>query len=128
MKSRRCYASLSKNLENTFKPLYVLRHLVVFIKKQVTGARFYSSPCWELIQKWEELEPAVRRVPIPSALLRAMAVVSFIWAGPFLRAPFRLLSMVLMTPDSCRRPSLFEGARPEAKKKRKRADTTRQCA
>lgn len=68
-----------KHLFSSGKPLYVLRRLVVMVQKQVFGARSFISPGWELIQKWEDLEPPSHRIPIPPALVRAMAVTALQW-------------------------------------------------
>ena len=61
------------------KPLYILRHLIALISKQIFGAKPFLVPCWELISKWEELEPTEHRTPLPLAILRAMVVVSLHW-------------------------------------------------
>ena len=61
------------------KPLYILRHLVVLISKQVFGIKPYLTPCWEALSKWEELEPVIHRAPLPLAVLRAMIVVALHW-------------------------------------------------
>ena len=61
------------------KPLYILRHLVVLISKQVFGIKPYLTPCWEVLSKWEELEPVIHRTPLPLAVLRAMIVVALHW-------------------------------------------------
>ena len=49
------------------KSLYVLRHLVVLVSKQVLGMKPFLGPCWEIINKWEEIEPPRHRTPLPIA-------------------------------------------------------------
>ena len=61
------------------KSLYVLRHLVVFVQKSRVDTKPYMSVCWEMIQKWEFLEPPVHRVPLPFGLLKAMVVLAASW-------------------------------------------------
>ena len=50
------------------KSLYVLRHLVVFVQKNMVGAREFLAPCWALINKWEVIEPITHRTPDPQQL------------------------------------------------------------
>lgn len=45
-----------------------------------------TSPCWDLVAKWESVEPVSHRVPVPEGLVRAMVVVAwqlkwYGWAG-----------------------------------------------
>ena len=53
----------------SIKSLYVLRHLVVFVQKNLVGAREHLAPCWALRNKWELLEPVKHR---PGETLRAL--------------------------------------------------------
>ena len=61
------------------KSLYILRHLVVIVQKQIIGARPYIHICWDVVQRWEEVEPPTHRVPIPGSVVRAMASIAIHW-------------------------------------------------
>ena len=62
--------------------LYLYRHLVVYVHKHITGARFHSSICWEMVQRWENLEPPIHRVPIPLSVVKAMVSIALCWNWP----------------------------------------------
>ena len=51
------------HLFRTGKSLYALPHFVVFVQKNMIGAREYLAPCWALINKWEVIEPIRPRSP-----------------------------------------------------------------
>eukprot|EP00438_Fugacium_kawagutii_P003415 Skav211329 [mRNA] locus=scaffold3120:27024:31484:+ [translate_table: standard] len=68
------------HLFSSGKSLYILRHLVVYVQKNYLDARPYMSICWDLVQRWETLEPPIHRTPLPCALLQAMVVVSLNWS------------------------------------------------
>jgi len=51
------------------------RHLVVYIQKNFLDATQYLGMNWEMIERWEILEPLFHRVPIPGSVLRAMACI-----------------------------------------------------
>ena len=72
-------AEFGKHLFSSGKSQYVFRHLVVYVQKSVFNVRPFLSSCWDLLQKWEILEPPIHRVPIPSSILRAMAVLALHW-------------------------------------------------
>lgn len=63
----------------TNKSQYVFRHLVVYVQKTMVSVRPYLSSSWELLQKWERVEPATHRTPVPSNVLRAMVVLALHW-------------------------------------------------
>lgn len=71
--------SFGRHLFSSGKSQYVFRHLVVFVQKSLPLTRPFISNCWELLQKWERLEPTIHRAPIPSSILRAMVVVGLHW-------------------------------------------------
>ncbi len=61
------------------KSQYVFRHLVVYIQKTMVSVRPFLSSSWELLQKWERVEPVTHRTPVPSNILRAMVVLALHW-------------------------------------------------
>lgn len=72
-------AEFGKHLFSTGKSQYVFRHLVVYVQKNVFNARPYLNSCWDLLLRWETIEPPIHRNPIPSIVLRAMAVLALHW-------------------------------------------------
>lgn len=63
------------HLYSTGKTLHVLRHLVVYVQKNYIATRPFMSINWDLIARWEKLEPPIHRTPIPGSILRAMVVI-----------------------------------------------------
>ena len=62
------------------------RHLILCCQRWVPSSRTLTSPCWDLVAKWETVEPVCHRVPVPEGLVRAMVVMAwqlkwFGWAG-----------------------------------------------
>ena len=64
------------HLFSTGKTLHVFRHLVVDVQKHVLETKQFMSMNWEMIERWEVLEPPVHRIPIPGSVLRAMVCIS----------------------------------------------------
>ena len=61
------------------KSLFVYRHFLVFLQQNFVLVKPYMSDCWNLITKWEIMEPTEHRVPLPWAIYRAMLTVSIGW-------------------------------------------------
>lgn len=59
--------------------LYVYRHFVVSLQKQVLPARPYISELWDMVSRWEAMEPTTHRTPLPAAIFRAMMNVALSW-------------------------------------------------
>ena len=59
--------------------LYTFRHLVVFTQQSFLGIKPYMHVCWDLISRWEVVEPPSHRLPVPEAVLKAMISVSLLW-------------------------------------------------
>eukprot|EP00438_Fugacium_kawagutii_P016438 Skav226419 [mRNA] locus=scaffold4012:34984:39191:- [translate_table: standard] len=53
------------------------RHLVLAVQRWFPAFRMHSTPCWDLVMKWEVSEPVEHRPPLPEGLMRAM--VSLAW-------------------------------------------------
>lgn len=58
------------------KSLHVYRHLIVYVQKTMLEAKPFMSLNWDMIARWEMLEPPLHRVPIPSSVLRAMVAAA----------------------------------------------------
>ena len=65
------------HLFSTGKTLHVFRHLVVYVQKHFLETKQFMSMNWEMIERWEVLEPPVHRTPIPGSVLRAMVCISW---------------------------------------------------
>lgn len=63
------------HLYSSGKTLHVLRHLVVYVQKTFVATRPFMSINWDMIARWEKLEPPIHRTPIPGSILRAMVVI-----------------------------------------------------
>lgn len=59
--------------------LYVYRHFVISLQKQVLSARPFISELWDMVSRWESLEPTTHRTPLPAAIFRAMMNVALTW-------------------------------------------------
>ena len=64
-----CYLlkEFGNHLFSTGKSLHVFRHLVVFTQKHFLETRQFMSISWDMIARWERLEPPVHRTPTPAA-------------------------------------------------------------
>lgn len=61
------------------RSLFVYRHLVVYTQQSFVGAKPYLQSCWDLITKWEIVEPSTHRVPIPEAVAKAIISCAILW-------------------------------------------------
>eukprot|EP00438_Fugacium_kawagutii_P018478 Skav222409 [mRNA] locus=scaffold4005:148863:154871:+ [translate_table: standard] len=71
--------SYGKLLYEKGKPLYLLRHLVVHCQRLMPAFRQHSKPVWDLISRWEAVEPIQHRPPLPVTLLHAMLGLALSW-------------------------------------------------
>ncbi len=72
-------AAYGKHLYETGVALYVLRQLVTHTQRTIPGSRLHLQPVWEVVSKWELVEPISHRRPVPLKLLEAMAAVAVTW-------------------------------------------------
>ena len=54
-----------------------LRHLILAAQRKVPTFRPFAHVTWELVQRWEKMEPVSHRVPVPEPLVKALAVVAW---------------------------------------------------
>ena len=59
--------------------LYMYRQLLTHLLRESPSVRPLLGSSWQLVSKWERLEPVEHRVPVPFVLLRAMASVRLLW-------------------------------------------------
>ena len=74
-------------------PIHLFRYTLVGAQRNILTLKGSLGPAWEILSRWEYLEPAVHRTPLPEALLRAFVVLSWLagnrrWAGVTLLAFF----------------------------------------
>ena len=60
-------------------PMYLFRHLIVFCQQQFPGARHHVTPAWELLARWELVQPTRHRPPLPKILLDAFVGLALTW-------------------------------------------------
>eukprot|EP00438_Fugacium_kawagutii_P007238 Skav211558 [mRNA] locus=scaffold2228:116375:121024:+ [translate_table: standard] len=61
------------------EPLYIFRHLVVFIQQQFPTMRDHVTKAWDLLQRWELVEPVSHRPPLPKSVLDSMVSLALSW-------------------------------------------------
>ena len=60
-------------------PMYELRHLYVTAQQRFPLLKPMMSPCWDLINRWEEVRPTKHRMPLPELLFRSLITVAVNW-------------------------------------------------
>ena len=61
------------------KAMYLFRHLVVFLQQQFPALRHQIIPAWELLARWEIVQPVTHRPPLPKLVLDAMCCLALAW-------------------------------------------------
>ncbi len=61
------------------KSLHYYRQLLAHIQKTHGSVKPHLSCAWEVVNKWELVEPVVHRVPIPEPLLQAAVSLALLW-------------------------------------------------
>ena len=79
-------------------PLYAYRHLLIYCQRTYPSLRRNLPEAWNLISRWEELEPVTHRRPLPLAMVQAMAVLALRWGWR------RVAAVILITFHACARP------------------------
>ena len=59
--------------------LYLFRHLLAAVQRWQPDFRPFMGRAWQLVVRWESLEPTVHRTPLPLVLFRAMVAVASLW-------------------------------------------------
>ncbi len=78
--------------------IYILRQLITLIQRWKPEFRSSLGKAWQLVSKWETLEPSGHRHPLPPAIFQAMVVVSYLWGW------HRFAGIVVLTYESISRP------------------------
>ncbi len=60
-------------------PIYEYRHLLVFAQQRMPLIKPVIAAAWQILSKWESLQPLVHRVPLPEILYKAMFSIGYNW-------------------------------------------------
>ena len=60
-------------------PMYEFRHLVVLSQQKMPLVKPINGASWQLLTKWEALQPTQHRLPLPEVLFKAMFAVGWLW-------------------------------------------------
>ena len=63
----------------TGEPMYLFRHLVVYLQQMFPGERPRLASAWDLLARWELVQPVTHRPPLPKVLLDAMLSLAISW-------------------------------------------------
>ncbi|CAE7891767.1 unnamed protein product, partial [Symbiodinium necroappetens] len=63
----------------TGRTLSSFRHCVIAVQRRVLGSKPYLSLAWEMVSRWEALEPPAHRCPLPEPMLKAMCALACFW-------------------------------------------------
>ena len=55
------------------------RHTIIAVQRRVLGCKPYLHIAWEMVSRWEALEPPVHRCPVPEPVIKAMAFLAAAW-------------------------------------------------
>ncbi len=90
--------SFGRDLFQKGDSIYILRQLVTLIQRWKPEFKQYLGKAWQLISKWEEIEPSSHRNPLPPVLYQAMVSLALLWNWP------RVAAMIVLTYESISRP------------------------
>lgn len=80
------------------------RHLLVYIQRTWPPTKGHLQQAWNVVSKWEELEPIEHRRPMPRAMVEAMCSLAMHWGW------IRFTSVILIAFQACARPGEVLGA------------------
>ena len=75
-------AAYGEHLFHTGAPLSHFRHLLAWAQRNYQDFRLHSRDCWNLVTRWEQVEPLVHREPLPHKLCQAMVSLALCWGWP----------------------------------------------
>ena len=91
-------AEFASELYKTGKPMHLYRHLCALAQRKVLGIRPYMGPCWDMLSRWEVMEPTEHRVPVPVAIVEAMICVALSWRWTRFAAALALIFFGIARP------------------------------
>ena len=69
-------SEFGKFLYSSGQSIYLLRQLVTHIQRVDPGKRMHMYAAWQVLAKWEGLEPTIHRTPLPYVVYRALVSLS----------------------------------------------------
>ena len=66
-------------LYSSGRAIYEYRHLLVMAQQRMPLLRPAITAAWQLLTKWENLQPLVHRLPLPEILYKAMVSIASMW-------------------------------------------------
>ena len=60
-------------------PLYMYRQLLAYLQRERPMLRGHLAGAWQVVSKWERVEPIEHRSPVPHVLLRALVSLAVAW-------------------------------------------------
>ena len=88
-------ARFGNHLYECGKPLYYLRHVVAYAQRMFPTLKGRLSAVWDVITRWEVVEPVEHRRPVPIKLLEGIAAVGCLWKW------YRFSGIVLISFFGC---------------------------
>eukprot|EP00439_Symbiodinium_sp_Y106_P000413 s5058_g1.t1 len=61
------------------KTLSGFRHTIIAAQRRLLGCKPFLHLAWELVTRWETLEPPVHRCPVPEPIVKAVAFLAHSW-------------------------------------------------
>ncbi|CAE7810168.1 unnamed protein product, partial [Symbiodinium sp. KB8] len=61
------------------KTLSGFRHTIIAAQRHVLGSKPFLHLAWEMVTRWEALEPPVHRCPVPEPMLKAIVFLADCW-------------------------------------------------
>ncbi|CAE7812321.1 unnamed protein product, partial [Symbiodinium sp. KB8] len=61
------------------KTLSGFRHTIIAAQRRVLGSKPFLHLAWEMVTRWEALEPPVHRCPVPEPMLKAIVFLADCW-------------------------------------------------
>ncbi|CAE7287796.1 acuF, partial [Symbiodinium sp. CCMP2592] len=58
------------------------RHTIIAVQRRVFGAKPFLNLAWEMVSRWEAIEPPTHRCPIPEPMVKAMCFLGRQWGLP----------------------------------------------
>lgn len=71
--------AFGNELYRTGEPMYLFRHLIVWFQQNFPQQRHDLVTAWELLSRWEQVQPVTHRVPVPKLVIDAVLSVSVAW-------------------------------------------------
>ena len=75
--------AFGRHLYEDGQSLYLLRQLITFLQRERPLIRPFLTGSWQLVSRWEMLEPLCHRTPLPYVVFQAMSVVGLLWGWKF---------------------------------------------